>query len=232
MVAENDNIVYINVQECILTGMKYDKLVGQLGRQGFFDLATVVQLTDEKRESLCIQLSRWCRSGKLISLRRGMYAFPDAGRSAKINPAVLANRLYSPSYISSHWALGYYGLIPERVVIYTSVTQRVPSVFENPFGTFRYQHIKREAFFGYQILSLSNQDVVMASPEKALLDFWHLERGEWTHKRMGGMRFQNMNIIDQLKLQQYADAYRSPRLCHAAALWCSMAEDEEEGREL
>lgn len=212
--------------------MKYDVLVSQLGRQGFFDLATVVQLTGEKRESLRIQLSRWCRSGKLISLRRGMYAFPDAGRSTKINPAVLANRLYHPSYISTHWALGFYDLIPEKVVIYTSVTQRVPSVFENPFGTFRYQHIKREAFFGYQVQSLSNQDVVIASPEKALLDFWHLARGEWTHNRMAGMRFQNMNIIDQIKLQEYADAYRSPRLRHAAALWCSMAEDEEEGRAL
>jgi len=33
----------------------------------------------------------------------------------------LAGPIYPPSYLSLHWALGFYGLIPEQVVTLTSV---------------------------------------------------------------------------------------------------------------
>jgi predicted transcriptional regulator of viral defense system len=58
------------------------------------------------------------------------------------HPAVLASQIYRPSYLSFHWALGYYGLIPERAVVYTSATTRVPRRFENALGRFRYIHVK------------------------------------------------------------------------------------------
>ena len=111
--------------------MKYHDLVEMFGKEGFFDLASVVQLTEERRESIRMQLYRWCKAGKLLSLRRGMYALPEAYNSSAINPAELANKLYNPSYISTYWAMGYYGLIPEKVVTYTSVTSRVSRSFSN-----------------------------------------------------------------------------------------------------
>ncbi|MBQ9398373.1 MAG: hypothetical protein IJU08_07755 [Bacteroidales bacterium] len=39
--------------------------------------------------------------------------------------------LYGPSYVSLHWALRWYGLIPERVETVTSVTTRHTREFEN-----------------------------------------------------------------------------------------------------
>jgi len=122
--------------------MKYYDLVEMFGREGFFDLASVVQLAGERRESIRVQLYRWRQAGKLVSLRRGMYAFPESVGSGSVNPAELANRLYAPSYISTYWALGFYGLIPEKVVTYTSVTSRVSRSFSNSFGLFKYQSLK------------------------------------------------------------------------------------------
>ena len=87
--------------------MKYNDLVKLLGQEGYFDLATLVQLTGERRENICIQLHRWCKDGRLLALRRGMYAFPSGGGSGTVNPAERANRRYTPSYISTYWALGY-----------------------------------------------------------------------------------------------------------------------------
>ena len=180
--------------------MKYYDLVEMLGSEGFFDLASVVQLADERRESICMQLYRWCKAGKLLSLRRGMYAFPAACGAASINPAELANRLYTPSYISTYWALGFYGLIPEKVVTYTSVTSRVSRSFDNSFGLFRYQSLKPGAFFGCRSLDINGKNVVIAEPEKALLDMWHLEKGVWGQERMSEMRFQNTEAINADKL--------------------------------
>jgi len=209
--------------------MKYYDLVKMLGSEGFFDLASVVQLTDERRESIRMQLYRWCKAGKLLSLRRGMYAFPEAVSSVEVNPAELANKLYTPSYISTYWALGFYGLIPERVVAYTSVTSRVSKSFDNSFGSFRYQSVKSAAFFGYRSLDIGGRGVIIAEPEKALLDLCHLARGVWSKDRMDAMRFQNAEAIDADKLRLYADRYQSLRLTKAAATWILAISDQDEG---
>jgi predicted transcriptional regulator of viral defense system len=209
--------------------MNYDALVAMFSKQGYFDLPTVAQLSNERRHTLRVQLHRWCNGGKLIPLRRGMYAFPDRYRPGVINPSELANHLYTPSYISRHWALGYFGMIPEAVVTYTSVTSRVPRTFTNAFGTFRYQHVKQSAFFGYNATRIGESRVLLAEPEKALLDFWHLERGTWNEPRMREMRFQNTDTVDVTKLRSYAERFESPRLVACVNLWQEVMRMETEG---
>ncbi len=209
--------------------MNYDALVKMLGTEGWFDLASVAQLSGEQRNNLRIQLYRWCKTGKLLPLRRGMYAFPARYSARIVNPAELANRLYAPSYLSTHWALGYFGLIPEHVVTYTSVTSRVPETFNNVFGSFRYQHVKASAFFGYQPVKINERTVLLAEPEKALLDLWYLESGLWNEARMIEMRFQNFDIVNTETLLKYANRFESPRLVEAANLWCRFAKTETKG---
>lgn len=202
--------------------MKYYDLIEMLGKEGYFDLASLVQLTGERRESIRMQLYRWCKDGKLLPLRRGMYAFPEFCNQAAVNPAELANNLYRPSYISTYWAMGYYGLIPEKVVSYTSVTSRVSKSFDNSFGVFKYQSVKPAGFFGYSVVDIGDSKVMIAEPEKALLDMWHFERGEWSRARMDEMRFQNSDVINGDKLRDYAERYQSPRLVKAVELWGSV----------
>ncbi len=209
--------------------MTLNELIDRIGDQSWFDLATLVQLSQEDRGQLRVQLHRWAQAGKLLPLRRGMYALADRYRHAEVNPAKLANVLYRPSYLSGLWALGFYGLIPERVVVYTSVTTRVPRRFENKLGSFEYRHIKQSAFFGYGVARIHQEDVLLAEPEKALLDFWHLEKGPWTEERMAEMRFQNGEIVRRARLKRGAEAYRSPRLVKAAALWCRLVDGQEKG---
>lgn len=209
--------------------MKYDTLVGLLGRAGWFDLATVVQLSGERRGNLRVQLYRWSKTGKLLALRRGMYAFPERYRGGPINLAEMANRLYAPSYLSTHWALGYFGLIPERVVTFTSVTTRVPRTFENAFGRFRYRNVKASAFFGYRPVAIEGRRVLLAEPEKALLDLWHLEEGRWDADRMAEMRFQGFEMVDAAKLGEYAARFGSPRLTAAVGEWAGLAASAAEG---
>ena len=209
--------------------MKFDKLVERLGGQPFFDLATVRQLSGEPRERLRTQLHRWVRARKLLPLRRGLYSLTDHYRRVAVNPAELANQLYRPSYLSGHWALGFYGLIPEGVVTYTSVTTRVPRTFDNAFGQFEYRHVKAVAFFGYRMVSIQGQNVTLADPEKAILDLWHLGKGKWTEDRMREMRFQNRDAIDPTRLEAYAARYESPRLLAAVGTWLAQAAEELEG---
>jgi hypothetical protein len=146
--------------------MKFEALVKQTSVLEAFDLSLLVQAFDESREGIRVQLVRWMKAGRVIGLRRGMYALPDTYRHAPLAPARLANLLYRPSYLSGLWALGFYGLIPERVVWLTSVTTRVPRQFENPVGIFNYRHLKQSAFFGYQATACFGQEVLTGRAAK------------------------------------------------------------------
>lgn len=209
--------------------MRFEKLVSAIRSMPYFDLPTIAQLSGEPRQSLRMQLSRLIRQGKIKSLRRGMYALGEPYRKVSSNPAMLANRLYTPSYLSFHWALGYYGLIPEKVVLYTSATTRVPRLFENDFGRFQYKHIKPDYFAGYQTIEIDRQKVLIAVPEKALLDLWHIENGEWTTERMASMRFQSFEMVSLKKLNKYAGMFHSPRLSRAVRNWRAHVQAETEG---
>ena len=209
--------------------MKYEFLLERLGKQGFFDLATLVQITDERRKSIQMQLSRWCRNGKLIPLRRGMYAIPEPYHPRPVNPAALANHLYTPSYISLFWALGYYGLIPEKVVALTCISSRVTRFFENEFGRFHYRHVKPCAFFGYRQVDMNGCPVRIAEPEKALLDLWYLEPGSWTPERLFEMRFQNTECLDVDRLEDYAQRFVSKKLNQIVNTWIDLKRTNESG---
>ena len=200
-----------------------------LGGQRYFDLATVVQLSGERRGNIRTQLHRWCKVGNLLPLRRGMYAFSGFFAKETLNPAELSNSLYRPSYISLEWALGYYGLIPEKVVRYTNVTTRQTKSFENVFGCFSYMSIKKVAFFGYTELEFNKNKILIAEPEKALLDLWYFSKGGWNLPRMLEMRFQNSGMLDINKLKLYSEKFASPRLMKILKLWQKSAEEESKG---
>jgi predicted transcriptional regulator of viral defense system len=209
--------------------MDYGSLVKLTRAMPSFDLPLLVQAFDDRREVVRVQLSRWMKQGKVIGLRRGLYTLNETHRHAPLILAALANQLYRPSCLSGLWALGYYDMIPEQVVWLTSVTSRVPRHFENPVGVFDYRNIKQDCFFGYQTVAHGGADVLIAEPEKALLDHWHLTPGEWTTERLEEMRYQHVDRVAPERLRSYADRFRSPRLARAVKRWLAAAVGAEEG---
>lgn len=207
--------------------MKYGELSLLVGGLLWFDLPMLVQAFPDQRPAIRLQLSRWIRQGKVVALRRGMYTLCDHARKVPLDAALLAQHLRRPSYLSSLWALGYHDMIPERVVVHTSVTSRLPAHYTNAYGVFDYRHIKPEAFFGYDQVAYGSGDLTVARPEKALLDHWHLADGEWTSERLVEMRYQNCDKVDQQQLHDYAVRFRSPRLVRAAKRWCLLASESD-----
>lgn len=209
--------------------MKFESLVSLTRATPCFDLAMVIQAFAEPREGIRVQLSRWMKQGKVIGLRRGLYTLGETYRQAALTPALLANQLYRPSYLSGLWALGYHDLIPERVVWLTSVTARVPRRFENLFGVFEYRNIKQDCFFGYRTVLYGGAEIMVAEPEKALLDHWHLTEGEWATERLAEMRYQHGELVGEERLGGYAERFRSPRLDRAVHRWLEMATEAQKG---
>ncbi|MBN2494898.1 MAG: hypothetical protein JXR96_09940 [Deltaproteobacteria bacterium] len=194
-----------------------------------FDLATVVQLSEERRETIVQQLHRFSKAGKIIPLRRGMYALAEPYRKVPVQTAELASLIYRPSYLSELWALSYYGLIPEAVPVFTSVSTRKPRRFQCEFGEYRYKNVKASVFFGYTAVELAGRKVILATPEKALVDLWYCSKGEWTPERMREMRISNASLIDPRALSSIVDRIHKPRMHRALSAWRQIRSDEDEG---
>lgn len=119
-------------------------------------------------------LGRWLDKGYLLRLRRGFYAFPEYLDNPDM-ASFFAGAIYKPSYISLHYALAFYGLIPEAVSQITSVTSRKTATFSNGFGEYSYKSVRPDLMFGHVIKPLANgRSTAFATREKALLDLLYL----------------------------------------------------------
>ena len=147
-------------------------------------------------------LTRWCRRGLLVKLRNQYYAFPEYRQMPDFSRYV-ANRIYSPSYISLHSALSFYGMIPEEVVQLTSVTTLKTARFENDFGTFHYQNVKTPFYFGFEIKTMqSGRGLLFATPEKAMLDLLYLNPYYKTEQDMEELRLDEDYMQNELNLER------------------------------
>ena len=109
------------------------------------------------------------KQGIIIRLKRGLYVINPVHSGKTLSSELIANHLYSPSYISMSTALRYYGLIPEAVYVHQSMTVKHPRSFQTPVGNYKY--ISREAFpIGVKSMDKGDYAFLIASPEKALCD--------------------------------------------------------------
>lgn len=119
-------------------------------------------------------MSRWTEKGLLLKLRNGYYTFPEYKTKSGFG-YYIANRIYRPSYVSLHAALAFYGMIPESVIQFTSVTSLKTLTFTNAFGEFSYKSVRPDLMFGYDLKPISEgHSLLLAKPEKALLDLLYL----------------------------------------------------------
>lgn len=111
------------------------------------------------------------RDKQIIRLKRGLYVCSPEVSGKAISTELIANHIYTPSYISMSSALRYYGLIPEAVYVMQSMTLKHARCFDTPFGRFEYTRISKNAFsVGLTNIRKDNYAFVIATPEKALCD--------------------------------------------------------------
>ncbi|MFH0803625.1 MAG: type IV toxin-antitoxin system AbiEi family antitoxin domain-containing protein [Candidatus Tagabacteria bacterium] len=149
-------------------------------------------------------LHRYKKRGFIAQIKRGLYVFPDA-----LPPDVyIANKLYSPSYISLEFALSYRGVIPETVYEITSVTSKTTRRFETLGKIFSYRKIKKAAYTGYGIEGQGGVSFYIADAEKAFVDTNYLRL---MNKQKPISRF-NKEKINSAKALRYASLFKNEKL--------------------
>lgn len=159
------------------------------------------------------RLNEWQKKGYITKLIKGHYIF----NSVDIDEAILfqmANTLIHPSYVSLESALSYYHFIPEQSFSITSVTTQKTNRYKTPKGSFIYQSIKPPLFFGYTILSSTHRPVLIAEPEKAVLDLLYLRPDLKDIASIVALRLNSneLRILDEQKLEIYLKIFNNSSL--------------------
>ena len=196
--------------------MKFEELLQIVGDEPVFEsmllLAGSVNPADVRR-----QLSRWVQMGRIVQLRRGLYALAAPFQKRRPHPFTAANQMVRGSYVSCQSALSYYGVIPEFSAAITSVTLQRPAKWQTALGRFVFQRIKANLFYGYNLTELGqNQQAFLATPEKALLDLIHLQPGGDSPAYLRELRLQKIDDFKMDEVFRLAESTRSPKLIRAA----------------
>jgi predicted transcriptional regulator of viral defense system len=156
----------------------------------------------------------WQQAGYIAKIINKWYLFTDLEIDEFLRTRI-SNCLVRPSYISLQTALSFHGLIPEGVYTFTSVTTRKTMRYETAWGNFVYRSVKPQLFFGYHADHTREIPVLMAEPEKAILDFLYLSPTLHSVADLNSLRINRDlfdRIIDPVKLQSYATCFESATL--------------------
>ena len=111
--------------------------------------------------ALKMKMSRLVKEGVLVRLRRDFFCLSREYSEKLIEPGVIANAMYGPSYVSFETALSFYGLIPERTYLTMSAVIRHGKYFKTHPEYFAMKNGKRVlgSEEGYSELCISNPEV-------------------------------------------------------------------------
>ena len=210
--------------------MKFEELLALIGDEPVFS-TSLFDVVGISVSQVRLQIVRWVNAGKLIQLRRGLYALNRPYRKIEPHPFLIANRMGKASYVSLQSALAYYGMIPEHVPVVTSITTGRPETLRTGLGAFGFRHVQKSLFAGYQAVVVApGQSAFLATAEKALLDLIYLSPSGDDSVFIDGLRLQNHGVLSKEALARDARLFDSPKIERAvAAIHARMAQEKETG---
>jgi len=162
-----------------------------------FKLPEIALLTGENNSTaLAKKLNYYVKRGKILNPRKGIYAKPDYSSTE------LANKLYTPSYISLQFVLQRAGVIFQYSENITSISY-LSRELEIEGQPFKYRKIKQGILYNWSGIKQSKQGIFQASAERAFLDLCYLEPSIY---------FDNLNPLDKTVINELLKIYSSKTL--------------------
>ena len=149
------------------------------------------------------------RKGLLIRLKKSQKGSLYCLADEIPNQYLIANRIYEPSYISFDTALSYHNIIPESIYTISSSTPKPTREFLVIGIRYVYHRIRKDFYTGYNPTQYQNTTILMASAEKALVDYLYfiiLKKRSLQYERL------NLDLIKKGKLLKLAELYNKPSM--------------------
>jgi len=178
-----------------MTGIEAVKKLEEF-KKDYYTVGDLKKILDISDESLRGQLTRWCKKGLLIRLRKGVYTL----YRENINYEKIANQIYYPSYLSFESALSRYGILSQIPYTITFATPKKPKKILLGDTQVEYAKISNKFYFGY----VFEEEMYIASPEKALVDsLYFVSKG----KKILDIEELYLKNIDKNKLLEFSEIF-------------------------
>ena len=193
-----------------------EKIIEKIPQDIFTDdvLINLLQGTPARRYGI---VKRAISAGKIIHIKRGLYALAERYQRKSINLFEMGQIIYGPSYISFESALNYHRWIPEAVYSVASACVKNSKEFFTHYGTFSYKRIPFSMIYlGVERLSSPDGTFLMASPWKAIADYVYAYKKEWKgiDPVIKSLRVEKENLEDADKelLSHMEEQYNNARV--------------------
>ena len=195
-------------------GIKFVR-VKKVGPSGLFRTGQILA-GESSPADVRTQLDRWVKSGRILRLRREVYALAAPYRQTTPHPFATAHALKKASYVSLQSALAHYGMIPEYVPVTTSVTTGRPEELETPLGRFQFRHVANRMFYGFAEQEITpGIFALLANPHKALIDLLYLTPSSDQVAYLDELRLSRPDRFELDQLQRLANQSRSKKVQRA-----------------
>jgi predicted transcriptional regulator of viral defense system len=157
----------------------------------------------KSRQTLLVVLHRLVGQGVLTRVRRGIYRVSIHSAEG----ALLANLLYTPSYLSFESALSRYGILSQVPYTISLATTRRSKRTTLDGTAVEYRQLRKDLFFGHRL----EKGLDIAEPEKALLDALYLMKRGKLSLAVGEL---DLSGLSRGRLNSYG--FRFPRYVQSA----------------
>jgi len=176
-------------------------------------------LAEEARTSSLLRLDDLARRYNIreIAARNALRRYENRGLVEHVSNKVYINRLNQnfsarelvnvlrpDSYVSLESALVDRGITSQSPAILTCVTTGYPKTFRTPSLTISYRKISRDLYWGFEQKRTRYTTYQIALPEKALLDWIHLNRQEGLPTPLDEL---NIQFLNHQRLKEFADRF-------------------------
>ncbi|MBN1860859.1 MAG: hypothetical protein JW840_05295 [Candidatus Thermoplasmatota archaeon] len=136
-----------------------------------FNINTVATIIEKDLPYARLHVNRLKQRGLIHQLQRNVY-------TVHTDPLIIASRICWPSYISLWAALRYHNLTEQLPHTITIITTQKKSRREISLSNTKiiFEQIRPQWFFGFTKITISDFEIFMAEPEKALIDALLLKR--------------------------------------------------------
>lgn len=212
--------------------MKYVKVYQMFAHQKIFSLSDLRKIDPD----FCMANITHRKNKKYIkSLTKWWYYFLDQDISLQ-DMMTIANRLYSPSYISLESVLNMYNILPEAVPNIISISTKKTQTLSTDLWTFSYRHIKPSMFRGYDIKKVSQQTnniyfpYKIATIEKTIVDYLYLHTILTTFEDFYELRWNIDELItqrDEKKFLWYVTQIKQQRFQQRVEMFISFIHSDD-----
>lgn len=158
--------------------MKQD-LFKQLENVPCFSKADLRMIFDGQENALNERIKRAIKNKVIIQLKKGFYTtylywLKEPNKTVYLE--FIASKLRYPSYLSLEYILAKNNLFTEATYPITSITIKSNRTYQNQLGSFTYSSIKEKLFTGYTQKTYGRNVYYLATPAKALFDWFYLKK--------------------------------------------------------